>query len=192
MSGREGFFSAGVDLKAVPAYGAEQNRRMVAAINEMVLACYPLPFPVIAALTGHAIAGGLVLALCADIRVASMSGRYGLTEVKVGVPYPQAALGVVRAKLPPHAARRLVFDNRLIGTQECVRLGVVDEALAAEQVLGRAIGVANEMSAFPNEVYARTKLELRGAAWEAMRTAARARIRCSRTGAAPSCLPSAA
>ena len=174
LSGREGFFSAGVDLKAVPAYNAEQNRRMVAAINDMVLASYPLPFPVIAAVTGHAIAGGLVLALCADIRIASMSGRYGLTEVKVGVPYPQAALGVVRTELPPHAARRLVFDNRLISAQECVRLGVVDEALAAEQVLGRAIGVANEMSAFPNEVYARTKLELRGAAWEAMRTAARA------------------
>ena len=174
VTGREGFFSAGVDLKAVPAYGADQNRRMVTAINDMVLACYPLPFPVVAAVTGHAIAGGLVLALCADIRIASMSGRYGLTEIKVGVPYPQAALGVVRAELPPHAARRLVFDNRLIGAQECLRLGVVDEALAAEQVLARALGVANEMSTFPREIYARTKLELRGATWERLRTAARA------------------
>lgn len=174
LTGREGFFSAGVDLKAVPGYDADQNRRMVTAINDMVLAGYLLPFPVIAAVNGHAIAGGLVLALCADLRVASINGRYGLTEVRVGIPYPQAALGVVRAELPPHAARRLVFDNRLIGAQECLRLGIVDEALAAEQVLGRALGLASEMSAFPSDVYARTKRELRGAAWEAMRIAARA------------------
>jgi enoyl-CoA hydratase len=114
LTGREGCFSAGADLRAVPSYGPEQQRQMVVGINAMALGVYGLPFPVVGAITGHAIAGGLVLALCADLRVASSAGRYGLTEIKVGVPYPQAAIGVIRAELAPHAARLLAFGNQLV------------------------------------------------------------------------------
>ncbi len=138
----------------------------------MALAAYGLPFPVIGAVTGHAIAGGLVLALCTDLRVASTSGRYGLTEVKVGVPYPQAALGVVRAELAPHAARRLAFGNELLDAAECVRLGVFDEALEPEAVLPRAIELAGTLASFPAEVYARTKSDFRVASTERLRRAA--------------------
>ena len=99
IAGREGYFSAGADLKAVPDYGPAEQRGMVEAINAMALGVYGLPCPVVCAITGHAIAGGMVLALCGDHRVAATAGRYGLTEVKVGVPYPQAAIGVVRAEL---------------------------------------------------------------------------------------------
>jgi enoyl-CoA hydratase len=161
IAGRAGFFSAGVDLKAVPAYGPDEQRRMVTGINRMVLATYGLSCPVIAAVTGHAIAGGLVLALCADQRVASLEGRYGLTEVKVGVPYPQAAIGVVKAELPVHAARRLALSNELIDGAEALRLGVFDEALEADQVLPRAVELAAGAAAFPTDIYADTKRELR-------------------------------
>ncbi len=81
LAGRPGCFSAGADLKAVPGYGPAQQREMVDGINEMALGVYELQFPVVGAITGHAIAGGLVLALCTDIRVASSAGRYGLDEV---------------------------------------------------------------------------------------------------------------
>jgi enoyl-CoA hydratase len=172
LGGREGFFSAGVDLKLVPTYGPDEHRYMVAGINRMVIACYGLPCPVIAAVTGHAIAGGLVLALCADHRVASLRGSYGLTVVKVGVPYPQAALGVVRAELPAHAARTLVLGNRLFDAGECVRLGVFDEAVDAALVQARALEVAREMVLFPQHVYAQTKQALRAAELERMRVAA--------------------
>src|SRR6476469_6715260 len=156
LAGREGFFSAGADLKLVPTYGDTEQRRMVNAINDMALGVYGLPCPVVGAITGHAIAGGLVLALCTDIRVAANEGRYGLTEVKVGVPYPQAAIGVVAAELAPHAARRLAFGNELIGADECLRLGVFDEVLDGDAVLGRALELAAELAAFPADVYART------------------------------------
>lgn len=124
ITGRAGFFSAGVDLKAAPTYGPDEQRHMVESINRMVLTGYGLPCPVVAAVTGHAIAGGLVLALCADVRVASTNGSYGPTEVKVGVPYPQAAIGLVRAELAPPAARRLVFGNELVDGQEATGLGL--------------------------------------------------------------------
>src|SRR6185437_877563 len=88
-------------------------------------------------------------------------GRYGLTEVKVGVPYPQGAIGVVRAELTPAAARVLVLGNRLVDAHECVRLGAFDETIEPDDVVDRALDVARELAELPADVYARTKAELR-------------------------------
>ena len=110
LTGRPGFFSAGADLKLMPTLDAAGQRRMVEGINRMAGGWYGFPRPVVAAVNGHAIAGGMVLALCADHRVGSTEGRYGLTEVAVAVPYPVAAAAVVRAELPHAAARRAVLD----------------------------------------------------------------------------------
>jgi enoyl-CoA hydratase len=172
LAGRPGFFSAGVDLKLAPTYEPEDRRRMVAAINAMALGVYELPCPVVGAITGHAVAGGLVLALCTDLRVASSAGRYGLTEVKVGIGYPQAAIGVVRAELAPHAARRLALGSELLGASECLHLGVFDELAEPNDVLPRALELATSPAAFPREIYARTKRELRGATATRLRAAA--------------------
>jgi enoyl-CoA hydratase len=172
LVGREGFFSAGVDLKAVPSYGAAQQRQMVEGINRMAIAAYGAPCPLVGAITGHAIAGGLILALCCDVRIASTAGRYGLTEIKVGVPYPQAAIITVRAELAPHAARRLALGNALIDAQECVSLGVFDEAAPSDAVLPRAHEVAAGLGAMPRDVYGRTKRELRDAALSQMQAGA--------------------
>ena len=172
LAGRPGCFSAGADLKAVPTYGPPEQRQMVDAINAMALGFYGLPCPVVGAITGHAIAGGLVLALCTDIRIAASAGRYGLTEVKVGVPYPQAAIGVVTAELAPHAARVLALGNELIDAAECVRLGAFDEVVEPDEVIPRALELAGRLAAFPADVYARTKRELRGATTARLRAAA--------------------
>ena len=174
LAGRPGFFSAGLDLKAVPGYGPAEQRRLVEAINRMALGAYALPCPVVCAITGHAIAGGFVLAVCGDHRVASTEGRYGLTEVKVGVPYPQGAIGVVRAELTTGAARLLVLGNRLVDAGECVRLGAFDEALAPDAVLDRSLEVAQELAALPAEIYAHTKSELRAKTLTELRASAAA------------------
>jgi enoyl-CoA hydratase len=172
LAGRPGAFSAGLDLKAVPAYEPAEQRRMVEGINAMALGVYGLPCPVVCAITGHAIAGGFVLAVCGDHRVASTEGRYGLTEVKVGVPYPQGAIGVVRAELTPAAARILVLGNRLVSADDCVRLGAFDEAVEPEAVVDRAVEVARELAELPADVYARTKAELRAETLANLRAAA--------------------
>jgi enoyl-CoA hydratase len=172
LAGRPGFFSAGADLKAVPTYGPDEQRAAVEGINAMALGVYSLPCPVVGAITGHAIAGGMVLALCTDVRIASTDGRYGLTEVKVGVPYPQAAIGVVRAELPAHSARLMALGNELVDAGRCVRLGAFDEALAPDLVLPTALEAATALAAMPGDVYARTKSELRGETIERLREAA--------------------
>jgi enoyl-CoA hydratase len=172
LAGRPGVFSAGVDLKLAPTYGPEDRHRMVAAINAMALEVYELPCPVVGAITGHAVAGGLVLALCTDLRIASSAGRYGLTEVQVGIGYPQAAIGVVTAELAPHAARRLALGSELLSASDCLHLGVFDELAEPNDVLPRALELAASLAAFPPEVYARTKRELRAATAAGLRAAA--------------------
>ena len=172
LAGRSGFFSGGVDLKAVPGYGPASQRAMVQRINRMVIGAYALPCPVVAAVTGHAVAGGLVLALGADVRIGSAVGRYGLTEVRVAVPFPQAALMLVRAELTAGAARQLVLGAELLGADECLALGVFDEVVTPDDVVARATVRAQELAALPADVYARTKRDLRAGALAEMRAAA--------------------
>lgn len=172
LAGRSGFFSGGVDLKAVPGYGPADQRAMVQRINRMVISAYSLPCPVVAAVTGHAVAGGLVLALGADVRIASTDGRYGLTEVRVSVPYPQAALMLVRAELTAGASRRLVLEAELLDAETCRELGVFDDVLPPDAVVGRAIERARTLAELPGDVYARSKHDLRVGALTEMRAAA--------------------
>jgi len=97
------------------------------------------------------------------VRVASREGRYGVTEVKVGVPYPQAAIGVMKAELSPSAARLLALGNQLCDASTCERLGAFDEVVEPDAVVPRALELATEMAAMPGDVYTLTKRELRAA-----------------------------
>ena len=113
LTGQGKSFCAGVDLKTVPNFDEAHQRRMVDALNRAFYAVYSCPVPVVGAINGHAIAGGLVLALCCDWRIAVKTEFLtGLTEVRVGVPYPVGAIEVVRQELRPDVARRLVLFGR--------------------------------------------------------------------------------
>jgi enoyl-CoA hydratase len=125
----------------------------------------------VCAVTGHAIAGGFVLAMCGDQRIAAADGRYGLTEVKVGVPFPQAAIGVVGAELSGSAVRALALSARLVDAETCRRLGAFDEVVAPDAVLDRSLEVARELAALDRDTYALTKRQLRGATVERLRAA---------------------
>jgi enoyl-CoA hydratase len=171
LAGRPGFFSAGLDLKAIPGYGPDEYRRLVEGVNRMALDIYALPCPVVCAITGHAIAGGFVLAMSGDQRIAASEGRYGLTEAKVGVPFPQAAIGVVQAELSPSAVRALALSGRLVDAETCRRLGAFDEVVAPEAVLDRSLEVARELAALNRETYGLIKRQLREATLERLRAA---------------------
>ncbi len=162
LTGREGFFSAGVDLKVAPTLDADGQRAMVDGINRIFAGWYAFPAPVVAAVNGHAIAGGLILALCADYRVGSSEGKYGVTEVKAGVGYPAVAMAVVRAELHAPAARRFVLGADLVDAKAALEAGAFDEVAEPDHVLHRATEVARALSLLPSEAYARTKAQLRG------------------------------
>jgi enoyl-CoA hydratase len=170
ITGAGDFFSGGVDLKLAPTFSPAEQRGMVAGINRLFVEWYGFPGPVVAAVNGHAVAGGMILALCADHRVGSRAGTYGLTEVKVGTPYPVAALAVVRAELAPASARRLVLGGELVDADTALELALVDELAAQADVLARAQAVAHELAALPSSTYRSVKAQLRGPDLEAMRT----------------------
>src|SRR5215211_3044369 len=88
VTGSGDFFSGGVDLKLAPTLSSDEQAGMVGGINDLFLSWYGFPRPVVAAVNGHAVAGGLILALCADYRVGSSEATYGVTELRVGAPYP--------------------------------------------------------------------------------------------------------
>src|SRR5262249_61428695 len=92
ITGAGACFCAGLDLKRVPLYGPEEQRAMVTAINQMVTALYACPLPVVAAVNGHAIAGGLILTLACDYRIRTTATcQLGITEARAGIPFPAAA-----------------------------------------------------------------------------------------------------
>ena len=161
LTGSNGFFSAGVDLKVAPTLDRERQGQMVAGINRLFAGWYGFPRPVVCAINGHAIAGGLVLALCADYRVGATEGRLGLTELRAGFPFPTVAKAVARAELGPAPARVLMLRAQLVEPQEALALGVVDELVEPGVVLERALQVAVELASLPHSTYEHVKRQLR-------------------------------
>ena len=162
LTGTGSFFSAGVDLKLLPALPPAEQAAMVPRINRAFCDWYGLRRPLVAAVNGHAVAGGFILFLCADHRVGVAETSYGLTELRVGAPYPAAAMTLLKAELSPRAARRLVLGADLIDGREALELGAIDELAEPADVLDRAVAVARELAALPRETYELVKEQLRG------------------------------
>lgn len=165
ITGAGNCFSAGLDLKVVPTYDRAQQQAMVMQVNRLFGGLYGLQLPTIAAVNGHAIAGGVILTLCCDYRIGA-EGDYklGLAEMRVGVPFPVAAMAIVRSELSHPVARTMVLTARNYSPGDAVSMGVLDELQPRERLLPRAIEVATEMAALPHSSYGRIKRELRSAA----------------------------
>ena len=161
ITGRDGFFSAGADLKVVPSLDASGQAAMVDGINRLFAGWYSFPRPVVCAVNGHAIAGGMILALCGDYRVGCDEGKLGLTELRAGIPYPACALAVVKAELSAAAARVLALRAELIDPPTALALGALDELVSPDDVVPRALEVASEMAALPRSAYPIVKKQLR-------------------------------
>lgn len=162
VTGAGSCFSAGLDLKLVPTYDRAQQQAMVMQVNRLFGGLYGLALPTISAVNGHAIAGGVILALACDYRIGA-EGDYkvGLAEVRVGVPFPTAAMAIVQSELTKPAARVMVLTARNSSPQAAVSLGVLDELQPPDRLLSRAMEVAKEMAELPRASYRRIKRQLR-------------------------------
>lgn len=170
ITGQGRTFSAGLDLRGVIDMPSADQESLIEALNQAFLAVYSCPRLVVAAVNGHAIAGGLVLALCCDVRlVADVELKAGLAEVRVGVVYPVGAIEVVRHELAPSVARRLVLTGANVDAHEGVALGVFDRVVPPDGLLDAAVAVARDHP--PPEGFAKIKAQLRQPALASMRDA---------------------
>jgi enoyl-CoA hydratase len=158
LTGAGRAFSAGVDLRALIDGGADYAERFVAALTEAFLAIYDHPGPVVAAINGHAIAGGCVLAMCADARLMS-GGTIGLTELSVGVPFPVAALEICRDAMGTSAARA-ALQAKTIDAEAALSRGWIDAVVDKGQLLEQALATARELGQYSPAAFAATKTQL--------------------------------
>lgn len=155
-------FSAGVDLKRVVDGGAGYVAEFLPALTRAFRAVFDLGKPVVAAVNGHAIAGGCVLAAACDHRVmATGSGTIGVPELYVGVPFPAAAFEIMRYAAGPAGARRAILGGVNHPAAEALAHGLVDEIAPPEELPGRARTAAERLAtAIPADAFRFTKEQL--------------------------------
>lgn len=162
LTGSGDAFSAGLDLKQVASLDGERMLDFLRLLERCMTALYLYPGPTVALVNGHAIAGGAVLTLCCDVRVATANPRtrIGLNEVALGVRFPPRILNLVRRRLPPHHLDEVLLGAGLVGTTRAQELGIVD--VVAEDPAAVAEARLFALAAHPAEAYAATKRDLRG------------------------------
>jgi Delta3-Delta2-enoyl-CoA isomerase len=126
-------FSPGLDLVTLVEYDRAAMERFMRLFAEAVWALYALPKPVVAAVGGHAVAGGCILALTADYRVLRRGGvQVGLNEVKVGVPLPWSVALLLRASVPPAALTQVALLGRNFADDDALAVGLADQLADAD------------------------------------------------------------
>jgi enoyl-CoA hydratase len=147
-----------VDLFRVVNDGPEYGRRFLPVLDGFLRAALTLPKPMIAAINGHAIAGGCILAACCDHRImVDGAGRIGIPELGVGVPFPALPLQVMAARISDAALRDLVFTARTVQVDEAKSLGLIDDKCPAGMLMDRALEAAQRLAAIPAAAFALTK-----------------------------------
>jgi len=158
LTGAGRSFSAGVDLKRLVDGGPEHVGAFLPALVRAIEEIFDFPRPVVAAINGHAIAGGCILAVAADHRVMS-GGTIGLTEILVGVPFPAAALEVMRFAAGPRLTP-LVLTGRTIGPDAALAAGLIHEICEPDALVTTAVERAATLARIPRTTFAMVKAQL--------------------------------
>ena len=158
ITGTGSSFSAGGDLRRILEGRRPYTEALLTALSRTYRAVFDHPRPTVAAVNGHAIAGGCVLALACDLRLMS-GGRIGLTELAVGVPFPTTALEVVQHALGPRTGR-VLLGGQIEDREHALALGMVDELTEPGDLVPRAVALAAELAARSPESYRLAKVQL--------------------------------
>lgn len=165
LAGNSRIFSAGLDVPFLLSLG-DDRRALHEAWQAFFGAARQLArarVPVVAALTGHAPAGGCVLALCCDYRVMARSPDpakpmlIGLNEVEVGLPVPDGIQRLMRRVVGAHRAERLLVSGTMVSAEQALEIGLVDELAVAEDVVARAIAWLETLLQRPHQPMLKTR-----------------------------------
>ncbi len=164
-------FSAGLDVPHLMSLGEDRDalRGAWQSFFDTALALANAPVPVVAALSGHAPAGGCVWALCCDYRVmASGPFRIGLNETQVGLVAPEGIQRLLRRIVGPHRAERLLVAGDMVDAQQALAYGLVDELVDVDSVSARARVWLEQLLALPRSAMLATRAVARADVVEAL------------------------
>jgi enoyl-CoA hydratase len=162
LTGSGRIFSAGVDLLRLLEGGVPYIRKFLPVLSTALATVFACGKPVVAAINGHAIAGGCVLACAADKRLmAREGGRIGVTELLVGVPFPAAALEIMRCAVAPQHFEDVMFSGTTYSPAQAAGRGMVHEIIEPDILVARAIACAETLAALPPSAFALTKRQSR-------------------------------
>ena len=149
LTGEGRVFSAGYDIGALPQDRFAQRAEAIVAhpFAAAIAALDAYPFPVLAALNGHAIGGGLELALSCDLRVCSADARLGMPPARLGLVYSHTGLRKFIDAVGAPRTRELFFTARNVGAEEALSWGLVGEVVPADAVTARGVELAAEIAA---------------------------------------------
>ncbi len=157
-SGHRSLFCPGWDLKRLAAAGYEDVRRFLAQFNALLGDLFSYPGPTAAAITGHAVAGGCLLAIACDLRVMALGpARIGLSEVNLGVPVPATAVRMLRRRLPPKALDDLVLHGEGMSAERALELGLVQQVCDGAEVLAATGAALRRLAAKPSRAFGAVK-----------------------------------
>jgi enoyl-CoA hydratase len=148
ITGEGKAFSAGLALPELIELDRESILHMIAIFERVMRRVLVFPRATVAAINGHALAGGCVLALMCDARLMS-AGKIGLNEIQLGIGLPSIVIDPVRAKISPHALGPIVLEGRVMDPAEALQLGLVDEVVDPAALEARMVEVAMQRAAAP-------------------------------------------
>jgi enoyl-CoA hydratase/carnithine racemase len=162
-------FCPGWDLKRLESAERADVADFLALFNRLVHALFSYPGPNAAAVGGHAVAGGCLLAMCCDLRVmADGQPRIGLSELNLGVPVPSASLIMLRARLAPNVVEELVVGGDGCDANRARKLGVVHRVAEPTQVIATTERELARLASKPAGALIATKRFLLADAWRRM------------------------
>lgn len=167
LTGRGSFFSFGFDIPGFMDYHKEAFHRFIISFSELVQRIFVFPKPVIAALNGHAVAGGCVLAIACDMRVmVTGKAKIALNELTLGASVFTSIAEILKYTVGPRRAQLLLYTGKMNSAEEASALGLVDKAVSAEDLDGAALGAARELAGWDMFAFGNVKRLLRKEALE--------------------------
>lgn len=162
LAGRPGRFCAGFDLGVMQGGDAADVNRLLGRGGRLAYRLYGYPKPLVAAVTGHALALGAVLLLACDTRIGARGEfKLGLNETAIGMPLPVFGTELAKARLEPALLTASVIQARLYGPEAAVAAGYLDDVTDADRVIDRAMDIGRQLAALSAGAYAATKRNLR-------------------------------
>jgi enoyl-CoA hydratase/carnithine racemase len=146
LTGDDKFFCNGLNLEVVTQLAPEEMVLFASRMAEIHKRFLVLPCPTIAAVNGHAFAGGAFMALSCDYRIMREDrGWFSVSEVDVGVPIPAPMMGILQGKLPANTARDAVLIGKRYTADEAIAAGIADGKAPVDELMKQAKTLASQL-----------------------------------------------